>query len=81
MSDAPDNILLAYMRRFDEKLDRVIQVQIDHSGRLSQLDLGLAGVRRDFALQAEAIALLGVRLDRMEGRLDRIERRLGLIEV
>ncbi|MCB8883274.1 hypothetical protein ACELLULO517_23700 [Acidisoma cellulosilytica] len=80
MPDEPDNILLAYMRRFDEKLDRVIQTQGDHSARLSQLDLGQAGMRRDFAVQAESIALLGMRLDRLGERLERIERRLGLIE-
>ncbi|MCB8874213.1 hypothetical protein [Acidisoma silvae] len=81
MSDAPDNILLAYMRRFDEKLDRVIDVQTEHSSHLSQLEFGLVGLRRDMVQHAEGIALLGVRLDRADKRLDRIEKRLGLIEV
>jgi hypothetical protein len=48
--------------------------------RLTSLDLGQAGIRRDLAALAETDARIQVQLDRMTGRLDRIERRLDLTE-
>lgn len=80
MSDAPDNIFLVYLRRLDEKLDRVIQIQGDHGSRLTRLELGLAGVRRDQAQDAERVAHVEARIDQVFERLDRIDKRLGLIE-
>lgn len=66
MADEPDNILLQYMRRFDEKLDRVVDEMLDVKVRLTALEEGLAGINR--------------RLDRLEMRVERIERRLDLVD-
>jgi hypothetical protein len=66
MADQPDNILLQYMRRFDEKLDRVIDEMLDVKVRLTAVEEGLAGINR--------------RLDRLEIRVERIERRLDLVD-
>ena len=66
MADQPDNILLQYMRRFDEKLDRVIDEMLDVKVRMTAVDEGLAGINR--------------RLDRLELRVERIERRLDLVD-
>jgi hypothetical protein len=66
MADEPDNILLQYMRRFDEKLDRVIDEMLDVKVRMTAFEEGLAGVNR--------------RLDRLELRVERIERRLDLVD-
>jgi archaellum component FlaC len=66
MADEPDNILLQYMRRFDEKLDRVIDEMLDVKVRLTAVEEGLAGINR--------------RLDRLEVRVERIERRLDLVD-
>lgn len=62
----PDNVVLTYLRRIDEKLDRVIDDVHDLKVRLTHVEEGLAGVNR--------------RIDRVEARLDRIERRLDLVE-
>jgi hypothetical protein len=62
----PDNIVLTYLRRIDEKLDRVIEDVRDLKMRVTSLEEGQAGVNR--------------RLDRIEVRLDRIERRLDLVD-
>jgi len=64
MTTEPENILLPYMRRFDEKLDRVVDEMLDVKVRLTAVEEGLAGVNR--------------RLDRIELRVERIERRLEL---
>ena len=66
MADQPDNIVLQYLCRFDEKLDRVVDEMQDVKVRLTAVEEGLAGVNR--------------RLDRLEIRVERIERRLDLVE-
>jgi archaellum component FlaC len=65
MADEPDNIVLHY-RRFDAKLDRVVDEMLDVKVRLTAVEEGLAGVNR--------------RLDRLEVRVERIERRLDLVD-
>ena len=66
MATEPDNIVLQYLRRFDEKLDRVIDKMLDVKVRLTAVGEGLVGANR--------------RLDRLEIRVERIERRLDLVD-
>jgi hypothetical protein len=66
MPDAPDNVVLVYLRRIGEKVDRVIDEARDIKVRITNREEGQAGIHR--------------RLDRVEARLDRIERRLDLVE-
>jgi hypothetical protein len=66
MSDQPDSLILVYLRRLDEKFDRVGADVGDIKLRMTAVEEALAGVNR--------------RLDRIEGRVDRIERRLDLID-
>jgi len=78
MSDAPDNLLLAYMRRLEEKLDRVLEMQADQGRRLTLLEIAVSNLA---ASEMGHYANFSLRTDRIETRLDRIDRRLGLIEV
>ncbi|MFH1344420.1 MAG: hypothetical protein ABIL01_24965 [Pseudomonadota bacterium] len=64
MADEPDSIVLQYLRRFDAKLDRVVDEMLDVKVRVTSVDEGLAGVNR--------------RLDRLDHRVERIEKRLEL---
>lgn len=73
MTDGPDNLILIYLRRIDEKLDRVIETQQDHGRCPTSLEGQVAGLHADFAGQS-------ARIVRIEARLDRIEKRLNLIE-
>ncbi|HET7492703.1 MAG TPA: hypothetical protein VFK01_12575 [Bradyrhizobium sp.] len=66
MATEPENIVLQYLRRFDEKLDRVIDEMLDVKVRLTAVEEGMVGINR--------------RLDRLEVRIERIERRLDLVE-
>jgi hypothetical protein len=52
----------------------------DFAVRLSAVEVGLNGVRRDLVSLYEADARLQVSFDRQGARLDRIERRLNLNE-
>ncbi|MEX2036775.1 MAG: hypothetical protein WEA28_16465 [Xanthobacteraceae bacterium] len=66
MADEPDNLVLVYLRRIDEKLDRLSDDVRDLKVRMTALEESVVGVQR--------------RMDRLEGRIDRIEKRLDLTE-
>lgn len=72
MSDGPDNLILIFMRRIDDKLDRLAAGQADLGCRVSSLETKVALLHGDFAAQSE-------RIDRIELRLERIERRLEIV--
>jgi archaellum component FlaC len=64
MVDEPDNIVLAILRKIDQRTERMADDLQDLKIRVTSVEEGLAGVNR--------------RLDRVESPLDRIERRLEL---
>lgn len=66
MSDAPDSLVLRFMRQVDAKLDRVIDDLADLKVRVTNVEENLVALNR--------------RLDRMDLRVERIERRLELTE-
>lgn len=66
MTDAPESLILRYLRQIDQKVDRVIEDVHDLKVRMTAVEENLAGVHR--------------RIDRVEARLDRIERRLDLAD-
>jgi len=72
MSDAPDNLILVYLRRIDEKVDRLVANVADLGRRVTSLETKVALLHGNFAAQSE-------RIDRIELRLDRIERRLDIV--
>ena len=67
MADEPESVLLEYMRRFDRKLNDLIDDVREVKIHMTGVEEGLAGVNR--------------RLDRLEGRFERVERRLELTDV
>lgn len=73
MAEAPDNLILHYLRRIDEKVDAVHQDNRDLKVRLGRLETNLAQLH-------VAIAEHSNRFDHVDNRLDRIERRLNLAE-
>ena len=66
MTDEPDSLVLRYLRRMDEKLDRVLDDMHDIKVRMTSVEEALAGQSR--------------RIDRIEARLDHIEKRLDLVD-
>ena len=71
MADEPDNVVLAYLRRIDEKVDRLLADVRDLKARMTSLEAQVGHLHLDFAGQS-------ARIDRIETRLDHIERRLEL---
>jgi hypothetical protein len=64
MADEPDSIILAILRKIDQRTERMAEDLQDLKTRVTAVEEGLAGVNR--------------RLDRLEVRVDRIEKRLEL---
>ena len=67
MTDQPDSIVLALLRKIDQRTERMAEDLQDLKTRVTGVEEGLAGVNR--------------RLDRLEIPVDRIERRLELTDV
>ena len=67
MADEPDKLVLQYLRRIDQRVERLMFDLQDLKVRMTNVEEGLAGVDR--------------RLDRLEERVERIERRLDLVDV
>jgi archaellum component FlaC len=67
MADEPDSIVLAILRKIDQRTERMAEDLHDLKTRVTSVGEGLAGVNR--------------RLDRLESRVERIEKRLELSDV
>jgi chromosome condensin MukBEF ATPase and DNA-binding subunit MukB len=67
MSDESNNLVLHYLRRIDEKFDRLIDDISDLRRRLNAVEERVVGITR--------------RLDRRDVRRERVERRLDLIDL
>ena len=78
MTENVENLLLEHLKRFQAGQERIERKLEELVTRVGQLELGVAGLRRDLAHNEEAGATLSIRIDRVGERLDRIERRLEL---
>jgi predicted nucleic acid-binding Zn-ribbon protein len=72
MADGPDDLVLVYLRRLDEKVDRVLGDLQDIKHRVTSLERQVADIRVD-------MAAMSARMDRIDARLDRMERRLDVV--
>jgi hypothetical protein len=66
MTDESNNIVLALLRKIDQRTERMAEDLQDSKVRVTAMEEGLAGVNR--------------RLDRLDIRVDRIEGRLELTD-
>lgn len=80
MVDPSYDLMLEQLRQIratqtlhSQKLDEVLH-------RLSGVEIGLAGARREQAAEAETVAHLQARVDRMQGQIERINRRLEITD-
>lgn len=80
MTENVENLVLEHLRALRAGQDRIENELKDIKSRLSAVETGLNGVRRDLVALAEADARLQTTVDRLSDRTDRIERRLELRE-
>lgn len=80
MSNASDNLVLELLRAMRSDIGAIRDILTEHGQRLTRIETGLASVRRETAGDAEDIAQLHARLDRMRDEIDRIKRRLDIAD-
>ena len=80
MAENVENLVLEHLRALRAGQDRIESELRDLKERVSAVETGLNGVRRDLVALAEADARLQVTIDRLGDRADRIEKRLELRE-
>lgn len=75
MTDEPDSLTLRYLRRLDEKIDKLTDSVHDLSADVRGIKSHMAGFMQNEVAQDGALASIKERLDRIERRLDLQESR------
>ena len=70
MTDEPDSLTLRFLRRLDEKIDRIGDQLSDLSMEVRGMKTHMAGFMQSEVAQDHALASISQRLDRIERRLD-----------
>ncbi|MBF0335630.1 MAG: hypothetical protein HQL40_18635 [Alphaproteobacteria bacterium] len=78
MPDEPANLILEHLRAIRADMAEMREMQREHGHRLYRIETGLAGLRREQAADAEGVAHVEARLDRLREEVDRIKRRLDI---
>ena len=73
MSDEPDNIVLRYLRKLDERTERMEDNQKDMAADIRILKGHMAGFMQAEIRQDGAMASMSERLDRIEKRLELVD--------
>lgn len=80
MADDPTNLVLEHLRAIRSDLAELREGQREHGHRLNRIEMMVAGLRREPAGDAETVAHLEARLDRLREDIDRIKRRLDITD-
>ncbi len=80
MTDNIDSLVLEHLRHIRGKVDKLSEDMDTLKLRMQSHDERLIAVERAVVNVHQDIALVNVRLDRLESRFARIERRLDLVE-
>lgn len=70
MMEEPDNLVLRYLRKLDEKIDRIDERQQETNAELRSIKTHLSAFMQAELAQDGAIASIPARLDKIERRLD-----------
>ena len=81
MSDEPDSLVLRYLRRIDQRTEKLETDMREVKERLGGLEHQMSLVHRDLAGLHADVVRLDQRIDRVDVRLERIEKRLDLVSI
>ena len=70
MADEPENMTLRYLRRLDEKMDRLDERQQEANTELRSIKTHLSAFMQSELAQDGSIASIMLRLEKIERRLD-----------
>jgi chromosome segregation ATPase len=79
MTDEPENLVLVYLRRMDQRQERMEQHLVEIRARVSDLSRS-AGLRRELASDAENVSHIQAQLDRLRDEMERVKRRLDITQ-
>jgi len=71
--DGPENLTLVFLRRIDQRLDRL-------EGDMSDIKLRMTATEEHLGSIMMSVAGLNARMDKIDTRLARVERRLDLTD-
>jgi hypothetical protein len=74
MTDNVENMTLVFLRRIDDRLDRM-------EGDLGDIKLRMTASEEHLASMMMSLAGVNARMDKIDARLGRVERRLDLTDV
>jgi hypothetical protein len=80
MADDPANLVLEHLRAIRADVHEIKTVQKEHGHRLTRIEIGVAGLRREQAGDAENVAYMEARVDKLHEEIERIKRRLEIID-
>lgn len=78
MSDNVDNLVLEHLRGMRAGLERIEHELREIKTRVTSVEAGIAGIRRDSANDNDKLVNQQVGLDELKNRIERIEKRLEL---
>ena len=80
MAEDVNNLVLEHLRAIRSDLRDMRDTMAEQGQRLTQMEIGLAGLRRDQGADAGGVAEMGLPLDRLVEQVRRIDRRLDLAD-
>jgi hypothetical protein len=80
MADDPTNIVLEHLRAMRGDMHEMKDMLREHGHRLTRIEISIASLRRDQASDAEGVAHLVARIDRLTNEVSRIKQRLDIID-
>ncbi len=78
MESQIENLILEHLKRFQSGQERIERELKEIKGRISQVEISIAGVRGDIAHVSGDQARQQISFDGLTDRVDRIEKRLEL---
>ena len=78
MNDSIENLILEHLKRFQAGQERIEYELKEMKHRLTGVESGIAGLRRDNLTPQEDIYRQQAAIDRINERIQRIEKRLEL---
>ena len=78
MSDEPFNLVLEHLKALRADMAALRGILGEHGERLSRIEIGVSRYRRDQAEDAETVAHMEVRPDRLRDDIEMIKPRLDL---
>jgi len=75
-----NNLVLEHLRAIRSDLREMRGAMQEQGPRLTRMEIGLAGLRRDQGADAGGVAEMGLRIDRLVEQVQRIEARLDLAD-